>query len=81
MWILMDTTQIKWDYVIIGYYKMRNHSIIAYLQNFLMNVKIIIIKNLTENNLYLFTHKTTNKIITPIFKQIFFITPEQNKNL
>lgn len=39
MRILMDTTQIKWDYVVIGNYERRNKSIIAYLQSFLTNVK------------------------------------------
>lgn len=56
--------------------RMRNYSIIAYLQSFPMNVKK---KNLTENKCYLFTHKTTNRIITPFFSQNkrFFSTPEQ----
>lgn len=40
MRILMDTTQIKWDYVVIDNYELRNYySIIAYLQSFPMNVK------------------------------------------
>lgn len=39
MWILMDATQIKWDYVVVGNYKLRNYSIIAYLQSFPMNVE------------------------------------------
>lgn len=39
MWILMETTQIKWDYVVIGNYKLRNYSIIAYLQSSVMNVR------------------------------------------
>lgn len=64
MWILMGTTQIKWDYVVIGNYKLRNYSIIAYLQSSAMNVKKKTKKkteqnkkNLTENKCYLFTHK------------------------
>lgn len=39
MCILMDATEIKWDYVVVGNYKLRNYSIIAYLQSFPMNVK------------------------------------------
>lgn len=71
MWILMAMRQIKWDHVVIGNYKMRNCSIIAYLQSFLMNVGRKI--NFTQNKCYLYTHKTTHRINTPMFKQNIFL--------
>lgn len=55
MRILMDSAQIKWDYVVIGNYKVRNYPIIAYLPSCLMNVKKK--KKPDRNKCYLFTHK------------------------
>lgn len=78
MRILMDTTQIKWDYVVIGNYKVRNYPIIAYLPSCLMNVKNKKQKPYRKKNVTSSHTKTTNRIITPVFKQKYF-SLHQNK--
>lgn len=74
MWILMGTTQIKWDYVVIGNYKLRNYSIIAYLQSSAMNVKKKQNKKKTLQKINVTSShtKTTNRIFSPAFKQNIF---------
>lgn len=76
----MDMRQIKWDHVVIGNYKMRNCSIIAYLQSFLMNVgrkKLTLRKiNVTSTHTELLIELTP-----PCSNKIFFFTPEQNEDL
>lgn len=61
----MDTMQIKWDFVVIGNYKLKDYSIMAHLQSFPMNIKKI---NNLQKIIVTSSHiNTTNRIITPVF--------------